>query len=354
MEEFFLSLIKLGVGNASVAQVPEQIDWNALEELAVQQGLSAVMVDGIEMLPEVKRPPQPVLLQWIGETLQGFEYRYELYRRAIAEIAGFYNSHGYKMMLLKGYACGLDWPKPEHRPFGDIDIWLFGQQKEADYVLAKERGLKIDKSHHHHTVFDWCGFMVENHYFFINVHQHKSHVALEKILKKEAMDDSCFIELYGEKVYLPTPNFHALFLLRHSMLHFAFGEFSLRNLLDWAFFVKAHIHEIDWNWLETNIEKFGMTPLYRLFNAICIDDLGFDAGLFSSGEYDSALKERVLREALHGNHNWEEPINIIRRQIFRYKRWKANGWKHKLCYKESMWSAFWSGVWSHLVKPNTI
>lgn len=169
MEEFFLSLIKLGIGNASVAQVPEQIDWNALEELAVQQGLLAVMVDGIEMLPEDKRPPQPVLLQWIGETLQGFEYRYELYRRAIAEIAGFYNSHGYKMMLLKGYACGLDWPKPEHRPCGDIDIWQFGQQKEADAALAasskfQDSGSKIDSSHHHHTVFSWRDFTVENHY----------------------------------------------------------------------------------------------------------------------------------------------------------------------------------------------
>lgn len=78
-------------------------------------------------------------------------------------------------MVLKGYACSIDWPKPEHRPCGDIDIWLFGKQKEADAALAAspkfhDSSFKIDSSHHHHTVFDWCSFSVENHYDFVNVY----------------------------------------------------------------------------------------------------------------------------------------------------------------------------------------
>lgn len=70
--------------------------------------------------------------------LQNYEYRYELYRRAIAELAGFYGEYGLKMMILKGYTCSLDWPKPEHRPCGDIDIWQFGKQNEADAFIRKE------------------------------------------------------------------------------------------------------------------------------------------------------------------------------------------------------------------------
>lgn len=93
------------------------------------------------------------------------------------------------MMVLKGYACSLNWPKPEHRPCGDIDIWLFGQQKEADKALSKEKGIEIDKSHHHHTVFYWGEFMVENHYDFINVHQNKTNAKLEKVLKELGKDD---------------------------------------------------------------------------------------------------------------------------------------------------------------------
>lgn len=141
-----------------------------MEALATKQGLLGVVLDGIQQLPEGQRPPKVQMLQWIGQVVQGYEQRYVEYRKAIDSLATFYTAHGFRMMLLKGYACGRDWPRPEHRPYGDIDIWLFGKQKEADVILAKETGIVIDSSHHHHTVFNWMGFTVENHYDFVNVH----------------------------------------------------------------------------------------------------------------------------------------------------------------------------------------
>lgn len=79
---------------------------------------------------------------------------------------------------------------------------LFGKQKEADLALAKERGIEFDRGHHHHTVFGWYDFTVENHYDFINVNRHKSHSGLEKIFKELGADDTHVVELNGEKVYL--------------------------------------------------------------------------------------------------------------------------------------------------------
>lgn len=62
--------------------------------------------------------------------MQSYEGRYAAYEKAIGSLAGFYNQHGYKMMVLKGYASSLDWHNPKHRPCGDIDIWQFGEQKK--------------------------------------------------------------------------------------------------------------------------------------------------------------------------------------------------------------------------------
>ena len=253
--ETLLALTRNGIGHSVADNLSGQVVWEDIQELANTHGLSAVVLDGIEKLQDNKRPPKELLLQWIGNTLQSYEQRYELYRKTIAEIAGWHNSHGYKMMVLKGYACSLNWPKPEHRPCGDIDIWQFGKQKEADEVLAREKGIKIDNSHHHHTVFTWRDFTVENHYDFLNVHHHKSNVEIEAILKELGQDDSHYVELYGEKVYVPSPNLHALFLLRHSMSNFASTGFTIRHLLDWAFFVEKNSKEIDWGWLEGVLEK---------------------------------------------------------------------------------------------------
>ena len=331
--------------------LPERIDWKTIEELANKHGLLAVVVDGIERLPEQQRPPKTLLLEWIGNTLQSYEQRYTLYEKAIGKLAGFYNQHGYKMMLLKGYACSLDWPKSEHRPCGDIDIWLFGKQKEADATLTQEKGIKVDSSHHHHTVFDWCGFSVENHYDFVNVHAHKSSKELEVDFKELGADDSHYVEVNGERVYLPSPNLHALFLIKHMVSHFAAAEISLRQVLDWAFFVEKHTKEVDWEWLLRLLDEYHMKDFHNCINAICVEDLGFSATIFPYVQYLPDLKQKVLSDILEPEYTAEEPKGVVRRLVYKYRRWQGNAWKQRLCYNESRWSMFWTGMWSHLIKP---
>lgn len=343
----------MGIGH-NCGSIPSNTDWKAIEDFSFQQGLSAIVLDGIERLSDEARPPKELLLQWIGNTLQSYEYRYELYRRAIAELAAWHSTNGYKMMVLKGYSCSLNWPKPEHRPCGDIDIWQFGKQKEADKALAKDKGIKIDNSHQHHTVFIWRDFMVENHYDFINVYHHKSSAEVEKILKRLGEDDSHFVEVYGEKVFLPSANLHALFLLRHAMSEFASSCINVRQVLDWAFFVEKNGKDVDWDWLLGVLDKFNMREFFNCINAICVNDLGFSATLFPNVQYLPDIKERVLHDIIFPEFTAVEPKGFLPRVIYKYRRWKANGWKHKLCYKESMWSAFWSGVWNHLLKPASI
>ena len=393
LQQTFLSLVRLGIGTSKDVMMPDAIDWTAIKALSDEQGLTAVVLDGVNCLNSlsslnsskglssskglnslsslsnsaIQGPPRIEKLQWIGEVDFSYERYYATYKDAISSLAGFYNRHGFKMMVLKGYACSLDWPNPNHRPCGDIDIWLFGRQKEADAVLEEwfksssgstcspsVQEFKIDSSHHHHTVFDWHGFAVENHYDFINVHHHRSHAKLEKILKELGKDDSHFVDVNGERVYLPSPNLHALFLLKHAALHFVSTELTFRQVLDWAFFVEKHGKEVDWEWLLPVIEEHGMTPFLNIINAICVEELGFDKTLFPTMQCDPSVKDRVIDEVFASVYEDDEPGNVFMRQISRFRRWKGNAWKHELCYKESMWSAFWSGVWGHLLKPKSI
>ncbi len=346
-----IQLVRLGIGHNSDS-ICADVNWREVEALAQRQGLSAIIVDGIERLPEVQRPPKGELLQMIGQVVQCYEYRYDLYRRAIVDLASFYREHNLKMMVLKGYSCSLNWPKPEHRPCGDIDIWLFGGQKKGDSLLKSERHIKIDNSQHQHTVFYWQDYMVENHYDFVNVYAHKSNVALEKVLKELGSDDSNFVDVCGEKIYFPSPNLHALFLVKHMASHFASSEISLRHVLDWAFFVEKHNKEIDWNWLVDVLENFHMKDFFNLINGVCVDDLGFPPEMFHNVQFLPELKEKVLADILDPAYGAAEPTSFIPRMVYKYRRWQGNAWKQKLCYDESRWSAFWYGVRNHLIKPS--
>ena len=352
----FLQLVRLGIGNADSVDTKGIFDWIAVKALAEEHGLSAVVLDALNALDVslTGALPTKIKLEWIGEVLQSYEARYQACENAIGEMAAFYNSHGFKMMVLKGYACSLNWPNPSHRPCGDIDIWQFGNWRNADETIEREKGIRIDTSHHHHTVFYWGDFMVENHYDFINVHHHKSNAAFEAILKEEGKDDTHFVEVNGEKVYLPSPNLHALFLLKHACIEFAASGLNLRQLLDWAFFVKVHGKNVNWEWLLKILDEFGMRTMFNLINAISVEDLGFQSIIFPYIQYNPQLKERVLKEILSPAMQNEKPRRVLQRILWKYRRWKANEWKHKLCYKESMWSAFWSGVRNHILKPSSI
>ena len=380
LKETFLTLVRLGIGHNTSLPAGE-IEWEAIEALAERHGLLGVVVDGVQKMPENQRPPQLVWLRWVGKVMQGYEQQYALYRKAVVDLAACYHAHGYRMMLLKGLACGVNWPKPEHRPYGDIDIYLFGKCKEADEALeewfksSKVQGFKVDNSHHHHTVFQWQGFTVENHYDFLNVHHHKSNVELEAILKSAAhTDNSCFCHTNSTDntdICLPSANFNALFLLRHAMSHFASTGMNLRQLLDWAFFVEKQGKEVDWEWLQGVLKKYGMVKMFYVMNAICVEDLGFNLveslgfrvrSSSSRAEAESQLKSveliklkgRVLSDIIEPEINEKSPKHVWKRIPFKYRRWKANAWKHELCFNDSMSSAFWSGVKNHLLKPSSI
>lgn len=352
-ENSLFYIIRLGIGHR--ASPPVTItDWEAVKALAAQHGLSAVALDGVYRLPENKRPEETFLAVWKGEVAQEFELIYEQYSKVLSQMSKFFASNGIKMMVFKGYACSLNWPMPNHRPCGDIDMWLFGKSREADELVASDRGIEVHYDYHHYTRFYWWKFRVENHYSFVNVHHHKSNVEMEKILEKLGEDDSYSVDVLGQKVCLPSPNLHALYLLRHAFTHFAAVKISLKHVLDWGFHVQAHSSEIDWPWLVGLLDSFGMHRMFNIFNAICVEDFGFAASLFPELRFSPMLKDRVLAEILSPEFSGETPSALFPRIAFKFRRWRANAWKHRLCYRESLWSAFWSGVWNHLLKPRSI
>lgn len=355
MNKPFIALVRLGL-NKSVECLPNAFDWQTIYNLASEQGLLAIVLDGIERIPEAMRPPQGVMLQWIGEVLQNYETRYVDYEKAIGKLAGFYNSHGFKMMVIKGYGLGLNYPNPKHRPCGDIDTWNFGKQKEADGILAKEKGIVIDNSHRHHTVFDWNGYMVENHYDLLTVDANRTNMILESILKECAMDDSNYVEINEECIFLPSANFNALYLLRHMLMHFVGANMNIRQVIDWGVFWENHGKEVDLKWLCGLIEKHHMLAFFNIINAICIEDLGFESSAFPSIQYMPFVKERVLKEIFKPEFDWKKAHdkNVFKRILFKYNRWKGGSWKRELCCGEKPLESFLWSVKSHLLKPSSI
>ncbi len=356
----FLHLVSVGALNAnpSAYRFPnEEVDWGAVITESRRQGVYAIVLDGYQRMldsdcvPSDKLMPRLTLLNYGGNVISNYENRYLKYADAISSLAGFYREHGLKMMVVKGYSCSLDWPKPDHRPCGDIDIWMFGKYKEADQAISAEKGVQIDTSEHHHTSFSCKGFLVENHYDFVNVHAHRSSAKIEKVFKELAEDDSFFTMVNGEKVYLPSPSLNSLFLLRHTMAHFTGAGIHLRQILDWAFFVEKNTSTLDWDWFLKMIDRFGMRGFFSCLCAICVEDLGFSRDFFPEFSFDPSVKRRILEDTFNPPFPGRSPQKKLPRIIFKMRRYRANSWKRKLCYPDEGLFSMMQLAWSHIMGP---
>ena len=255
------------------------IDWRAVYVLAIRQGVSAIVLDGIGRLPVDVRPPKPILLQWIGQATM-MEQMYAKHRGIIYSLASEFAKDGIRMLLLKGYGCSLCYTKPKHRPTGDIDVYLFGKKDEADALVEKELGVKVHREYHKHSTFNYGGVEVENHAKFIDDVSHKSNIRFERILMSVLEKYEC--EQSGiDNVLIPSPTFNALFLLRHTGEHFASNEITLRQVLDVGTFFQMYHSKIDWALVFKVYKEERMLRFFNAIATICVEYLGIDAACFA-------------------------------------------------------------------------
>ena len=351
-----LKLLRFANAQASTVSdtvLPSNIDWRTVYGIAVHQGVSAILLDAIGRLPAEARPPKPVLMQWIGQTTM-MERMYAKHRERIVELADFYKQHGIKMLLLKGYGCSLCYTKPEHRPTGDIDVFLFGRQDEADILVEKQHGIKVHREYHKHSTFNYCGVEVENHAKFIDDVSHKSNIRFERILMSVLEKYEC--EQSGiDNVLIPSPTFNALFLLRHTGEHFASNEITLRQVLDVGTFFQRYHSKIDWALVFKVYKEERMLRFFNAIATICVDYLGIDAASFASADKqytyqsDTALADRILsdifekKDVLPMTTTGIDTIGKkLKYAIDKSRRWWHNRWKYQLVYNENLAESF---VW---------
>lgn len=350
-----LELVRIGSALDSAMSdtaLPDFPNWQSLYPLALHQGVSAILLDAIGFLPEDMRPPKPVLLQWIGQATM-MERMYARHKERIVSLAELYEQQGIRMLLLKGYGCSLCYPKPEHRPTGDIDVYLFGKKDEADALIEKELGVKVHREYHKHSTFNYGGVEVENHAKFIDDVSHKSNIRFEQILMSVLNKTEC-LPCAIDNVLLPSPTFNALFLLRHTGEHFASNEITLRHVLDVGTFFHRYHFKIDWALVFKVYKEERMLRFFNAIATICVDRLGMDAACFASDDklyayqQDLALADRVLSDIFEKKNLL--PMSTVgidtigkklRYAIDKSRRWWHNRWKYQLVYNENLVESFW-------------
>ncbi len=284
----------------------DSLFWEELFRLGVEQGVAAVLFDGLQRVverggvPDEALPTKALKWRWLAHTLQVERHCQTQYELA-GDLAGMYAAQGLRTVVLKGIAAGRDYPHPLHRPCGDFDCYLMGDYERGNAV-AEAAGVQVDRRHYKHAEFCYKGLMVENHRYFTAIRGSRRVKSFERLLCS-LLEEEGTEAIEGTSIECPSPLFNALFLTQHAQRHFLYEGIALRHLCDWAMLLRRHGGEIDWGRFCACCDEYGlrhfadsMTRLSRDLVGGCVPD-GFRIA------EDAVRDDFLLRDILYGQQH---------------------------------------------------
>ena len=356
MEKTIFQLIRLGLGTSTLEQEDISIllsytedKWFKLKGAASIQGVSAIVLDGLQVIINKLGSDcfaralsfeswRKFILQWIGEVQQQYEAGNLQQALIIDTIQRQWAQSGIQMMLMKGQALATYYPEPKHRCPGDIDCYLFDNYSKGNEV-ARKWADKVDESWYKHSVISYHGQSIENHQFFVHTREGRISKELNKHLCA-LLDDCEFEKLAGTEVLLPPPMFNALFLTYHAMAHFLEEGLRLKQLVDWALFLKRDCEKIDWNLFYSWCNKYHFHRFVNITNDFAVNYLGVKLDnllITTESKYTTRVLDSTLNDGdyvFNGNGGWSNRLNIVK-NLIKYR------WKYHQIYQHSIVRQLW-------------
>lgn len=337
---YFFRLVRSGAG-LGAAPVSDTADtavtpgsWERIYRMAADHGLSAVVWDGICRLPAAQQPPRETRIRW-ALSAEKLEERYRHQQQTASKLAARFSEEGLRMLLLKGLGLSRDYPLPEHRECGDIDIYLYGQSDKGDRVLH-EIGAHLYFDVPKHSEYVWDGVLIENHRTILNVRRNRTerelNAVLVRLLEKEGTHG------LAPGIQAPRATFNAIFLIRHAAVHFQKEGIVLRHLCDWACFLTRHWDEIDHALFRTAMEDYRMDRFADLMTAAAVEYLGAEV---PGPECEAGMLGRFMEEVLTLSPMPDKPLPRLFRKLSGPYR---NRWRLREVLRTPVWRYYYDTV----------
>ena len=324
-QKAFLVLVKAGLwgnGNPDI-RIDGTTDWQDVYRLATEQSVLGLVLGGLEH-SNVK-PPQLLLLQWIGE-VQMIEQRNKAMNQFVAELVEKMRAADIYAILVKGQGVAQCYEKPLWRPSGDVDLLL----SEVNYKKAKELLLPLSSnSKNEERYSQHLGMNIGQ--WYVEIHG-SLRTGLSAIVDKEvdAAQDSVFIggnvrswDNNGTLVSLPAPTEDVFLVFTHFIKHFYKEGMSLRQVCDWCRLLWTYRESLNYEKLELWINKAGLMKEWKAFYNLANRYLGMpdlDSRLMV---HDSRFDDKAdrLMEFILGGYSGNKFMDTL--HIAKIFPWKA-------------------------------
>ena len=280
-ERQFFALLRAGLWN----EVPERgpfavpVDWEALYRLSFEQTVVPLVTDGINRLPADCLPgSEPERLDPFLGDLMATAKRNRVLDTFIPKL--FRALDGIPVVLIKGQSLAQDYPEPDRRQPGDIDLLLVPASYEAAKAVLRPKATKVEEEvpEIYHQGMHYRSVEVEIHGSISTLMSRKLDRKLAALLE-EQFDGRAFpaVSIGGADIPVPEAGFNALYIFVHFLQHYWSGGVGLRQFIDWMTFVSVHKREIHPVILEQRLEDLGLLSVWKVFTGFAQEYLGCPA-----------------------------------------------------------------------------
>ena len=273
----FLALVRSGLWgeeNPDI-RIDGTTDWNYIYRLAQEQSVLGLVLDGLEHSDE--KPPQVLLLQWIGE-VQMIEQRNKEMNVLIADLIEKLRKEGIYTILLKGQGIAQCYEKPLWRCSGDIDLFLNNDNYQKAKSFLMPLASEIEKEYLREMHLGMCidGWVVELHGSLYCGLSSRIEQELDKVHQDTFFGGAVRSwNNNGTQVFLLKAENDVFYVFSHILQHFFMEGIGLRQICDWCRLMWTYKDSLNYGLLEQRIKRAGLTSEWKAFGALAIEYLGF-------------------------------------------------------------------------------
>ena len=307
----FFSLLRPGLwgdGNPDI-RIVGTTDWYEVYQLAAEQSVLGLVLAGLEH-SDVK-PPQVLLLQWIGE-VQVIEQQNKAMNEFVALLIEKLREVDIYALLVKGQGVAQCYERPLWRTSGDVDLLLskdnyekakvflipYASEVETEYEREKAIGLTIRDTFGTSDQGRADEWSVELHgHLYVGLSSRVER-ELDMVLQDTFSGGQVRTWMNGTtQVYLLKAENDVFYVFAHILQHFYKGGIGLRQICDWCRLLYCYRVELDLRILELRIKRAGLMSEWKAFGAFAVEYLGMpiEAMPFLNDNLNANLKKKADR-----------------------------------------------------------
>ena len=326
-ERVFIELLKAGMWGVK-PEIPKDFDqWEKVASLA--QGQSVFGVVGKVLLTDSEIIPvlSPDLRLKVKRLTFSHMHSHTLLNKTLVTVVKALRDNGIESVLLKGQALARNYPQPDLRQCGDIDLYVGCQNSVKAYEVLEPLAVSIDDKSladcgKHYDVIMERDVKVEVHrYTDIHVSERLKKI-YQEASDKGVSENIVPIDFAGTRVYTLADDFNAFYIFNHLFQHFMVSGIGLRQICDWMMFLHTRKGFLNLEYLKKLLNDMGMMKPWQAFGCVLVRELGLPEEEFPF--YDNSQEgkvRRILRRVLdEGNFGKERTLYKKRGTIYVIKK----------------------------------